>query len=94
MLQLNDRGMAGRRSFRLKATRITDASKPFFVQALDALKAGDRRRAANLLARELRKSNSALKNLPSVARPAEHIGVVDLAIEASRRPVVPGSIES
>jgi tetratricopeptide (TPR) repeat protein len=73
---------------------MTDASKPFFVQALEALKAGDRRRAANLLARELGESNTALKNLPSVARLAEHIGEVDLAIEASRRSTVPGSIES
>ena len=68
--------------------------KPFFLQALDALKRGDRRGAAALLERELREGNTAQKNLPSVAQLAAHIGEVELAIDASRRSVVPGSVPS
>jgi tetratricopeptide (TPR) repeat protein len=68
-------------------------SKPFFVQALEALKAGDRRGAAALLAKQLEFGNTAQKNLPSVAELAAHIGEVEVAIEASRR-WAPGSIES
>jgi tetratricopeptide (TPR) repeat protein len=68
--------------------------KPFFTQALDALKQGDRRGAAALLTRELREGNTAQKNLPSVAQLALHIGEIELAIEASRRTLVPGSVPS
>jgi len=67
--------------------------KPFFTQALEALKLGDRRRAAALLERELREGNTAQKNLPSVAQLAVHIGEIELAIEASKR-WAPNSIES
>ena len=67
--------------------------KPFFLQALDALKAGDRRSAAALLGRELREGNTAQKNLSSVAQLAAHIGEIDLAIEATRR-WSPNSVES
>ena len=63
----------------------SSAAKPFFTQALEALKLGDRRRAAALLGRELREGNTAQKNLPSVAQLAVHIGEIELAIEASRR---------
>ena len=73
---------------------MTDTSKPFFLQALDALKLGDRRGAASLLERQLRGGNTAAKNLPSVSQLAAHIGEIDLAIEASRRAVVPGSLET
>jgi tetratricopeptide (TPR) repeat protein len=68
-------------------------SKPFFVQALEALKAGDRRGAAALLAKQLEFGNTAQKNLPSVAELAARIGEVDLAIEAWRR-LSPATIES
>lgn len=61
------------------------STKPYFVQALDALKLGDRRGAAALLAKELRYGNTSPRNLPSVAQLAAHIGEVDLAIDASRR---------
>jgi tetratricopeptide (TPR) repeat protein len=47
-----------------------------------------------LLGRQIREGNTSLKNLPSVAQLAEHIGEVDLAIEATRRAVTPGSIDS
>jgi tetratricopeptide (TPR) repeat protein len=73
---------------------VDDGSKPFFVQALDRLKAGDRRGAAFLLGRELREGNTSAKNLPSVSQLAAHIGEIDLAAEAARRGVVPGSTES
>jgi tetratricopeptide (TPR) repeat protein len=72
---------------------VDDASKPFFFQALDALKLGDRRGAAVFLARQLHEGNTAQKNLPSVAQLAAHIGEIDLAIEASRRWNA-GSLES
>jgi tetratricopeptide (TPR) repeat protein len=68
--------------------------KPFFLQALDALKQGDRRGAATLLTRELREGNTAQKNLPSVAQLAAHVGEIELAVEASRRAIMPGSIDS
>jgi tetratricopeptide (TPR) repeat protein len=68
--------------------------KPFFLQALDALKNGDRRGAAVLLERELREGNTAQKNLPSVAQLAAHIGEIDFAVQASRRAIVPGSVPS
>jgi len=69
-------------------------SKPFFVQALDALKGGNRAGAATLLARQIREGNTSVGNLRSVISLAEHIGETELAIEASRLSVVPGSIES
>lgn len=72
---------------------MIDPSKPFFLQALDALKLGDRRGAAALIARELGEGNTTAKNLPSVSRLAAHIGEINLAIEASRRTVTPGSFE-
>lgn len=59
--------------------------KPFFTQALEALKGGDRRGAAALLARELREGNTAQSNLPAVAQLAVHIGEIELAIDASER---------
>jgi len=68
------------------------SAQPFFLQALEALKRGDRRSAAALLIREIRDGNTAQKNLPSVAQLAAHIGEIDVAIEASRR-WSPGSID-
>lgn len=73
---------------------MNPASKPFFVQALDALKIGDRRSAATLLGRELGEGRTSPRNLPSVSQLAARIGEIDLAIEASRRAVVPGSPDS
>jgi tetratricopeptide (TPR) repeat protein len=72
---------------------VNASSKPFFTQALDALKRGDRRLAAALLGRELCEGNTAQKNLPSVAQLAAHIGEIELAIDASKR-WSPNSIES
>jgi tetratricopeptide (TPR) repeat protein len=72
---------------------VNAPTKPFFTQALDALKRGDRPGAAVLLGRELREGNTAQKNLPHVAQLAAHIGEIELAIEASRR-WSPSSLES
>ena len=73
---------------------MNEPSKPYFTQALDALNAGDRRGAAALLWRQLREGNTSAKNLPSVSQLGAQIGEFELAIEASRRAVVPGSIDA
>lgn len=73
---------------------MTSPSKPYFAQAIDALKAGDRKRAALLIGRELRDGNTSPKNLRSVVQLAGHIGEINLAIEASRRSIEPRSLES
>lgn len=70
------------------------AGKAFFLQALDALKRGDRRTAATLLERQLREGNTSAKNLPSVLQLAAHIGEIELVIDAARRAIVPGSVRS
>ena len=92
--RLSHRGGSGRIGFSDEASALTNLAKPFFVQALDALKGGDRRGAAALLARQIREGNTSIGNLRSVISLAEHIGEMQLAIEASRLSVVPGSIES
>ncbi|HEV2594867.1 MAG TPA: sulfotransferase [Sphingomicrobium sp.] len=76
------------------STTSVEPPKPFFLQALDALKGGDRRNAAALLARELDQGNTSPKNLGSVAQLAAHIGEVDLAIGALQRAASPGSLDS
>lgn len=73
---------------------MNEPTKPYFTQALDALKSGDRRGAAALLERQLRDGNTSARNLPSVSQLAAQIGEFELAIEASRRALVPGSIEA
>jgi tetratricopeptide (TPR) repeat protein len=73
---------------------VSEPSRPYFTQALDALKQGDRRAAAALIERQIRQGNTSIKNLDSVAQLAEHIGEVGLAIEAKRLAVVPGSLDS
>lgn len=70
---------------------MNDSSKPFFTQALDALNAGDRRGAAALLWRQLREGNTSAKNLPHVFTLAANIGEIELALDASRRTVLPGA---
>jgi len=71
---------------------VTEPTKPFFLQALDAMRAGDRRSAAALLRRQLQEGNTSASNLGPVAQLAAHIGEVDLAIEAARGAVVPGAL--
>jgi tetratricopeptide (TPR) repeat protein len=73
---------------------VNDQAQPFFLQALDKLKGGDRRAAAELIERELGEGNTSARNLASVAQLAVHIGEIELAIDAMRRSVVPGSIDT
>lgn len=73
---------------------MSDPTKPHFVQALDALKRGDRRAAGLLIGQQIRHGDTSVKNLPSVAKLAEHIGEIELAIEALRLAAVPGSLDS
>ena len=69
------------------------AAKPFFVQGLEALKAGDRRGGAELLARELRDGDSSAQVIGVVFQLASHISEIELALEASRRLAASGSID-
>jgi len=73
---------------------VSEPAKPFFFQALDVLKAGDRRTAAALLARQLAEGNTSPNNLRAVAQLAAQIGEVGLAMDAARQAVVPGNLET
>ena len=73
---------------------MSDPSHPFFIQALEALKRGDRRAAATLIGRELREGSTSARNLSSVAQLAQHIGEIELAIDATRRALSAGSVDS
>ncbi|MEQ7874314.1 sulfotransferase [Sphingomonas sp. ASV193] len=68
--------------------------QPYFVQALAALKDGDRRRAAAFLERQLEGGRTSRRNLDSVSRLAASIGEIDLAIEAAREAIDPDSLPS
>jgi tetratricopeptide (TPR) repeat protein len=73
---------------------VSEPSRPYFAQALDALKLGDRRRAASLIAQQIRHGNTSTRNLAVVAQQADYLGEIELAIEATRLAVMPGSIDS
>lgn len=73
---------------------MIEPDKPYFTQSLDALKVGDRRLAASLLQKQLEEGRTSRKNLPSVFTLATHIGEMELAIDASRQAILPGSVES
>jgi Tfp pilus assembly protein PilF len=68
---------------------VNDQAQPFFLQALDKLKGGDRRAAAELIERELGEGNTSARNLASVAQLAVRIGEIELAVDAMRRADVP-----
>lgn len=55
------------------------------LQAIDSLKEGNRRRAAALLRQELQFKTNSAGRWASVAKLAEKIGELDIAVEASRR---------
>lgn len=55
------------------------------LTAIEALKAGERRRAQHLLEAELREGPPSGERWRSISRLASEIGEIDLAIEASRR---------
>ena len=73
---------------------MNDTSKPFFTQALDALKRGDRRRGAALLKEGLQRGSGPAEALPAVLQLSMHIGEIELAIEASRRMIAADSVAS
>jgi len=73
---------------------VSEPEQPFFFQALNALKSGDRRAAAALLARQLAEGNTSLHNLRAVAQLAVQLGETGLAIDASREAVIPGDLDS
>lgn len=66
---------------------------PFVLQAIEALKQGDRRAGSELLAEELRTTSASNDRLRSVSRLAAEIGEIDLAIEAARRASEPPTLE-
>jgi hypothetical protein len=60
-------------------------SRPLTLQAIDALNAGDRRQAAQLLEAELRAGPPSGERWRSVAKLAAHIGEIDLSLAAAQR---------
>lgn len=70
---------------------MTEAVSPV-LQALDALKAGDRRSAAALLEQELRSNNAPGDRWRAISRLAAEIGEIDIAIEAARRTLQPTTL--
>jgi len=73
---------------------VSEPEQPFFFQALNALKSGDRRAAAALLARQLAEGNTSPHNLRAVAQLAVQLGETGLAIDASRAAVIAGDLDS
>ncbi|HET9810899.1 MAG TPA: sulfotransferase [Sphingomicrobium sp.] len=69
------------------------ATVPLVLQAIEALKAGERRRAADLLEQELRTGPPPGDRWRSVSMLAAQIGEIETAIEASRRSASPPSLE-
>lgn len=62
------------------------------LQAIDALKAGNRRSAVDLLGAELRLGKTEGERWQSVAKLAFDIGAIDLGLEASRRVATTGPV--
>jgi tetratricopeptide (TPR) repeat protein len=73
---------------------MSAAAKPFFAQAIDAFKQGDRTGGIALLHREVSDGGGSRIALDAVLRLARHVGEIDLAIEAARRLVIPGALET
>ena len=73
---------------------MNPTAKPFFAQALDSLKAGDRRRGGALLARELEAGDGSPEAIGIVLQLASHIAEIDVAVDAARRLASAGSAEA
>jgi tetratricopeptide (TPR) repeat protein len=69
------------------------APVPLVLQAIEALKHGERRTAANLLEQDIRTGPPAGDRWRSVSMLASQIGEIETAIEASRRFASPPTIE-
>ena len=63
------------------------------LQAIEALKSGERRRAAALLRQELQRGPASTDRWRSVSRLAAQIGEIEIAIDASERAAVSDSAE-
>ena len=60
-------------------------AKSRILEAVDALKQGERRRAAMLIRQELKQGEKTGQRWASVHKLADKIGEIDLALEASHR---------
>lgn len=69
------------------------APTPYFLQAVDALRSGQRRSSAALLRQELSEVRIAGEHWWRTSALAAEIGEIDIAIEAARRAVPPGTID-
>lgn len=67
--------------------------QPLVLQAIEALKRGDRRGGAALLQRDLDTGMPSPDRCRTISRLAAEIGEIDMAVEASRRSVVAGNLE-
>jgi tetratricopeptide (TPR) repeat protein len=72
---------------------MSSAPLPPVLQAIEALKRGERRQAATLLQQELRSGLSSPDRCRTIARLAAEIGEIETAIEASRRSLAPATLE-
>ncbi|MEO7276781.1 MAG: sulfotransferase [Sphingomicrobium sp.] len=72
---------------------MTANSVPRVLQAIEALKRGDRRGGAELLAQDLNHGAPSPDRCRTISRLAAEIGEIDTAIEASRRSLSPPTLE-
>ncbi|MES2119638.1 MAG: sulfotransferase [Pseudomonadota bacterium] len=68
-------------------------SQPLVLQAIEALKRGDRRGGAALLQRDLDSGAPSPDRCRTISRLAAEIGEIDMAIEASRRSIAPATLD-
>jgi tetratricopeptide (TPR) repeat protein len=73
---------------------VKGSSKALIAQAIDALKAGDRKTAVALFERELREGSGSAASLRTILKVASHISEIDLAIKTALRISADGSIQS
>jgi tetratricopeptide (TPR) repeat protein len=72
---------------------MTTGQVPLVLQAIEALKRGDRRGGAALLKRDLDQGAPSPDRCRTISRLAAEIGEIDMAIEASRRSLSPATLD-
>ena len=72
---------------------MTTSPVPLVLQAIEALKRGDRRGGAALLQQDLRQGSPSPDRCRTISRLAAEIGEIDMAIEASRRSLSPPTLD-
>ena len=72
---------------------MTTSPVPLVLQAIEALKRGDRRGGAALLQQDLRQGSPSSDRCRTMSRLAAEIGEIDMAIEASRRSLSPPTLD-